>query len=625
MKKKLLGITLPILLSIVATAQSADEDSKNIVISDSKREFEFVKGNSENPVLVKEESTRTYYCNSYRASLPVAEFYNDMELIDDVNILVDNSRKHGITPTRDFYSVDGIFYSDARICYFSLPLVKKGSTSSVNIKKTTLDPHYFTSIHFMESELIQNQVISVKVPSWMKLELKEFNFAGYNIQKSVNTQGDYTVYTYSMKDIPAIKRESASPGLTYYAPHLLVMTKSADTKEGKQVYFATLKDQYAWYRKLVLAVGNDTKSVKEKAEEITAGLTTTNDKVKAVYQWIQDNIRYIAFEDGIAGFKPEKAQEVLRKKYGDCKGMANLTTEMLRSLGIDARRCWIGTRHLAYNYSTPSLSVDNHMIAAWMNAGKPVFLDATEKYIGMGEVAERIQGRETLIEDGDNYILTKVPEVTHLQNTAIEKRVLTIEGANLKGHVTQSWKGENKEWLLAGLNSIKQEKQETALKRYLSEGKTNFEVKDLKIDNLNNYNKDLKVEYDIVWKDAVTEFGAESYLEIDNRRSLESFKLDTAKRKLAYWFDFKNHLILDTEINLPANKTASELPAPFKVQREGYSFSGSYTVSAQKLNYRCEIILQQSEIRPEQFQQWNADIDQLKNFYNHQIVLTTKK
>ena len=46
-------------------------------------------------------------------------------------------------------------------------------------------------------------------------------------------------------------------------------------------------------------------------------------------------VRYIAYEDGIAGFKPDKAQEVLRKKYGDCEGMGNLMTEMLKSIGLD--------------------------------------------------------------------------------------------------------------------------------------------------------------------------------------------------------------------------------------------------------------------------------------------------
>lgn len=607
------------------SAQSSKDDNKNIVISQSQREFRFVKGTGNAPVHVKEKTTRVYYCNSYRTDIPVAEFYNDMERIDDVDILVDQSKKHGIIPAHDYYSSDGIFYSDARVCYFSLPLVKKGSSSKVSFSKTILDPHYFTSIHFMESQSITDQEIRVVVPSWMKVDLKEYNFSNYNIRKNVTNRGDETIYTYTMTNLPGLVRERSSPGITYYAPHVLVMCKSADTRDGKVTYFNTLKDQYNWYRKLILETGNDERVIREKAAEITKGLNTEQEKVKAVFQWVQDNVRYIAFEDGIAGFRPEKAQEVLRKKYGDCKGMANLVTEMLRSTGIDARKCWIGTRHLAYDYNTPSLAVDNHMISVWMNGGNPVYLDATEKYIGFGEVAERIQGRQTLIEDGSNYILSTVPVKNHLQNTTHEKRILTMQGASLKGRVMQSWKGENKVWLLTALNNIKQEKQETALVRYLSQGKNNFGISALKVANLNDYNKDVNVEYDVEWKNVASEFGDETYLEIDNRRNFEDYRIDTAQRKLPYWFYFKDHIVFETELNLPAGTRTGELPAALTIKRPAYSFSGHYTTAGSMLSYRCEIIMQQSELKPEHFTQWNNDIDQLKKFYNQQIVLSKTK
>jgi uncharacterized protein YegL len=606
-------------------AQESSDDQKNIVISKSTKKFWFTKGDADHPVHIKEETTKTYTCNSYRAEIPVVELYDDQETIDNVSILVGGSKKHGISPKHDYYQSEGIFYSDARVCYFQLPLEKKGSESEVTFKKTILDPHYFTSIYFMDDVEIAEQEIKVIVPSWMKLEIKKYNFKQYNIQESTVPAGDETVYTYTMKNIPAMRNEPSAPGPSYFAPHILILCKSAQPKDQKFTYFNTLKEQYEWYKKLIVQIDNDEKIIREKTLEIIAGLKTDEEKVKTIYQWVQDNIRYIAFEDGIAGFKPEKAQEVLRKKYGDCKGMANLLTEMLRSINLDARKCWIGTRHIAYDYSTPSLSVDNHMICAWMNKGKPVFLDATEKYIGFGEIAERIQGRQTLIEDGNQFILEKVPVATHLQNTATESRRFSVDGNSLKGHIVQVWKGENKEWLLSSLNSIKQDKQETSLKQFLSEGSQSFEISNLKIDNLVNYNADLKVEYDIVWKDVLTVFDKEIYLDADNRRSLENFKIDTLKLKLPYWFHFKNNLVFETEINLPMGKTVTTLPEKLSIKRPGYSFIASYNSSGEKILYKNEIIINQTEIKPQDFVQWNKDIEQLNHFYNQQLVITQKK
>ncbi len=619
--KKLILSAIYISISSFLFAQTSSADDNNVVITRSKKEFRFVKGNDKNPVQIKEESRSTYTCNSYRTSIPIIEFYNDVSTIDDVTIYVNDSKKHGIVPKYEYYSANGIFYSDAHVCYFPLPLLKKGSTSEVIFKKTTLDPHYFTTIYFMDNQKIEDQEVKIIVPSWMQLEIKEYNFKKYNIQKNINTDGDNTVYTFIMKNIPAMNNESSAPGPSYIMPHILVLCKSAQPKNEKYVYFNTIKEQYDWYRNLVLQIGDDQKVVKEKTIDITKGKSTDEEKVKAIYQWVQDNIRYIAFENGIAGFKPEKAQEVLRKKYGDCKGMANLLTEMLLSINLDARRCWIGTKHIAYDYSTPSMSVDNHMICAWMNKGKPVFLDATEKYIGYGEIAERIQNRQTLMENGSQYILERVPSATYKQNTATETRKFSIENNILKGHVTQVWKGENKVWMLSELNDIKQDKQENALKQFLAKGTQNFEISNLKIDNINNYNADLKVEYDLVWKDVLTVFDKETYLDLDNRRNLENFKIDTAKRKLPYWFSFKNNLVFETEILIPAGKTVSTLPDKLLIKQAGYSFAASYTTAPGKLFYKNEIILNNTEIKPKDFSQWNKDIEQLTNFYNQQIVL----
>lgn len=620
------SVLILLIFSKTTFSQSINKEDKNAVIIKCSREFRFVAGNAEHPVQIKETSRREYTCKNYRADIPVAEFYDDMETIDDVTIKVDGDgyKKHGISPKHDYYQSEGIFYSDAKVCYFSLPVVKQGSVSEVTIEKTNLDPRYLCNIFFMEGLPIESQEIKIIVPSWMELEIKEYNFSSYDVTKKVSESGNEKTYTFGAANVPSISREEDAPGLTYYSPHILLLSKSAQPKGTSYTYFKTTKEQYDWYRGLVKQVGDDESFIKSKTETIITGAKTDEEKVKKIFQWVQDNIRYIAFENGLAGFRPAKSQDVLQKKYGDCKGMANLLTVMLRSINLDARRCWIGTKQIAYDYSTPSLAVDNHMICAWMRNGKPVFLDATEKYIGYGEVAERIQGRQTLIENGDNYLLERVPVSPHHQNTSTEYRKFSIDGNNLKGKVTQTWKGESKEWLLTQLHNIKQDKQENALKQFLADGKTNFEISNMKIENLTDYNADLKVEYDVNWKNVLSSFDKESYLEINNRRDFSSLTIDTAVRKQSYLMPFKSNLVFETEIVLPPNTVVSTLPESLQIKESGYHFTSSYTANQGKLVYRNEIVLNNTEIKPADFPRWNNDINKLKAAYNQQIVFTQK-
>ena len=611
-----------VLLFFVTFFSSAQDPDKNITIQEAKEEYRFVKGDKENPVQVKQTMETSYLCNDFRISIPIVEFYNKQIEVNDVSMWIDGNKVKGFLPDNEYYSVDGIFYSDARICFFNLPLEKKGSTSKVRFDKTILDPRYFTNIFFTESYYIEKKQVSIIVPKWMRVEIKEYNFNGYTISKEVNNKSDEDIYIYTITRAPLMKQEKQAPGATHILPHLLIMSKYADADGQRLTYFNTLADQYKWYRQLVNQIGNEGPAIKTKAAEITNGITGDVEKVKALYQWVQDNVRYIAYEDGIAGFKPEKAQEVLRKKYGDCKGMGNLMAEMLKAIGLDGRLCWLGTNHIAYDYSTPSLGVDNHMICAWLYKGKTYYLDATEKYIGFGEIAERIQGRQVLIEDGDSYILQNIPVATQLQNTGYEKRILQIEGSNLAGKVVQTWKGENKEWLLSQLHDIKKEKQEDALKEYLAEGNSSYQISNLKIININDYNADLKIEYDLFFKDAVTAFDKDLYLELDNRKDLGHLKFDTEKRKLPFEFHFKNHMVFETELQLPAGAKIAALPAAINIDRPGYSMTGQYIIDKNKLTYRREIMVKKTRLTKDLFEGWNNDVTRLNEFYNNQLTIT---
>lgn len=82
---------------------------------------------------------------------------------------------------------------------------------------------------------------------------------------------------------------------------------------------------------------NEPEKLRPALAKIIANNTNDVDKIKAIYYWVQDKIRYIAYEDGYSGYIPASAQEVLANKYGDCKGMANLLTELLKLAGYDAR------------------------------------------------------------------------------------------------------------------------------------------------------------------------------------------------------------------------------------------------------------------------------------------------
>jgi hypothetical protein len=622
LKKILLSALL--LVSLFVKGQTGDDDDKNIVIENKKQTFLFKQQKGTNPVTIKENYVTELRSIKTRTNIVYTEMYNDHETIDDVDVSVRNRPFRGVDIQYDYYSDKDIFYSDARICHFKIPFDENGVPAKITLSKTYNDPRYFTKVYFTEEYFVQHKEVLFIIPRWMKCELKDYNFGDNNIKKTstYDSKQDADIYTYTMKDLPAFKSETYDQGIAYNYPHVLVLCKEASTASGQQTYFKTIDDQYKWCYDIVKDNTDDVTALKVKADEITNGVTGETNKVKTLLNWVHQNIRYIAYEDGIAAFKPAKATDVMAKKYGDCKGMANLLKTLLKSIGLDGRLCWIGTNHIPYDMSTPSLSVHNHMIAAWITNGKTYFLDGTETNMAFNQYAERIAGRQVLIENGEKYILTTVPAVIAEQNPDKEKRILTIEGQNLKGSAEHLYKGEARSDMINKMVGIKKENLEKVLINYLSENNQDYGISNLKRSDIPGIDSVLKINYDILHKNGASEFGNEIYLDLDFRKEFDDFTIDTAKRIHNMQLSNKTLMDEETELTIPAGYKIATLPANLSLQNSIVDISITYKQTANKLMYHKLIKIKQTLLKKEEFALWNKQIQQLTDKYKEQVVLT---
>jgi hypothetical protein len=349
MKKK--SFLFFLIMPLLSFSQTDDD---NVIINSGIENYDFSQQG--NNVKITKYSDNEYLATRKGDDILVAEFYDKESELTQVD--VDGS---SASPSYRHLSDDEIFYSDTKVCYYELPFRYKDKKIKVQFKKIYKDPRYFGTVYFIEPYFIRSRTVKITVPDWVDVEIVEKNL-NKNISKNVVKNGKNTEYTYVITNQKATKEEENMQGTSYVYPHILVRVKSAKLKDKTEYYFNTLDDQYAWYKKIVGTMTNDKATLKAKSDEIIVGCKTDMEKITKLLSWVQGNIRYIAFEDGMAAFKPDEAQEVIRKKYGDCKGMANLTKELLTAQGFDARLTWLGTSHLAYDYSTPSLMVDNHVI-----------------------------------------------------------------------------------------------------------------------------------------------------------------------------------------------------------------------------------------------------------------------
>lgn len=573
-----------------------------------------------NLLIVKERESFQYLALKPNTYFTIRNYYSDESYIEDYELKYGSGR----TVFHDKYcghiQQGDIFYSDAQLCAYRFLLDLPGQVT--NFISTTVynDPKYVTQAMFHSETPAKERRIIITIPAWTTVELMEMNFSGYDIKKTVEQQNGMNVHTYTIQNLKAYPSDKNLPGSLHFLPHILMITKSYEVNGKKTTVLASADDLYKWYASLTALIKEDYTALKPVVAELTKGLTSNDEKIKAIYYWVQDNIKYIAFEDGLAGFKPEDAHQVFYKRYGDCKGMANLTKAMLTLAGIDARLTWVGTERIPYTYKVPSLAVDNHMICTvFENNQQKYILDPTENFNPFKSNGENIQGKEIMIENGSSYIIGKVNEEP-IENYLHESSwQFKIDNTSLTGSGNTSMNGEVKKILFNISDNVKKEDLEKFFRGMIAGGGNPDNFKVIKY---SSFDRDQRwnISYDINLKNQVYTHNKEFYIDIDFEDDYKNGKLEK-DRSVPYKFTSRSFKKTHAEVEIPQGYQLEYLPQPYHVENTYFAFDMNYKLDNNKVVYTKEIKILKSMLPVSEFANWNLAIDGLNKFYNDQVIL----
>ncbi len=599
--------------------------------------FDIGSNQFKQPVVTVEEAIESeFMCLEKKATFQHAEFYNSFVTMDKFSKSEkkplgqrfiwspgNSYKKTARTAISRSVTSDGIFYDDTHVAFQTFYFEGKGRKGLTDIKKTYTDSKYLTRIFFNEEYPISEKTIEFVIPDWMDLDLMEYNFNGYKIVKTEDTKKNQHIISFTAKNLAKIANEKSSPGIAYYYPHIILKVKSFENKGQKVTGFPGIPEVYNWYNFLYKQCKNEPAALKPTVNKITTGLSTDEQKIKAIYYWVQDNIRYIAYEDGYAGFVPATVQETLKNKYGDCKAMANLLTEMLKQAGYNAHYTWIGTRHIPYG-RIPSMCVDNHCISTLYFKNNLYFLDGTENYVPFGENSFRIQGKSALIEKGDSYEEKIVPVTEASLHTLKTKAALTLNNDQLKGHVAVTFTGNLRKDFHQYYQLLPKNEREKELKRLLEFGNDNIDADNVKTSDLANREINVSVEGDIDFKSAVNVIGNDLYAGIDFFPVGLSKYYPEQKRVSGFEFDGLITFEDEIEVTIPADKKFTDIPSNLSLNNDVASFSGSYEIKGNKLLFKKSLSLKKELLPPDKLPEWRTFLDALKEFNSYLITITKK-
>ena len=527
--------------------------------------------------------------------------------------------------------LSGSFYDDFEIVEAYYTGLTKNSVTETRYVLDNTDISLLPPAYFLEGIPVLHSVYEVIVPNYVKMNFVLKNTEGINLeQKKVEKDGKI-IYTFTANNLRAYKHYNMVPSQAYYRPHIIpYITSYRLTGAAKDSVIlrdadALGKHHFAYVKDMNLRL--DTPLVRI-ARELTENDKTDREKAAHIYNWVQKNIHYIAFEKGMQGLVPRPADTVYKRLYGDCKDMASISMAMCRQAGLKAYFATIGTTDIPYSVDEiPTQSCFNHMICAVKLGDDWVFLDGTENTQPFGANRSDIQGKEAFIYmDADHYKIVRIPVVPADKNVITDTTFIHLTNNDLAGNLKYSATGYPA-WEIAYIvKYLKEKDRDKVMRNMLGRGSDKYRQVKYDVNSSETGNKDAALTANFTIEDYAHKVGKEYIVNMNLDRMFGDERMNDSDRKVGYYFPYKKKAKEVVVLDIPEGYKVTHLPPAAHGGLEGvWSYTISYKADKKTITLTKEYELQSLSLSPQQFANNNKIIDELNHEYKESVVLTAKK
>jgi len=488
-------------------------------------------------------------------------------------------------------------YSDMRAKLLEIPAPTPGNVVAYEYLQKQRPYIFDDTWDFQTTVPVRRSRFILQLPPGWEMKTQWVNHPEVQETKSGGNS-----YTWEIENVPAIEPEPEMPPRRVIAGRMGVKYFPSGTSAVRSS--GSWKDIGLWYSSLNANSRQASPEIKQKVAELTANLPSTYDKIKALTDFMQRQIRYVAVEIGIGGFQPHPAATVFQYKYGDCKDKATLLGSMLHEIGVESYYVVAQVDRGIVRPDFPSTTSFNHMILAIQlpddvkngdlyaivdhpKLGRLLIFDPTDPYTPLGYIPSYEQENYGLLLAPDGGELIPLPLLPASTNRLMRTGKLALTPAgDLTGEVNEILWGAPAVLRRAELLQVAPANRSKVIENLLGGHLNNFHVTSATVGNLEKFDETLTVNY----KFAVNGYAKTAgNLLLVRPRILGSkgpaWDLSVA-RKYPVEFDETTVQSDDYEIALPQGYVADDLPNAIDVKSEYGSYKSKIEVTGTTLHYQ---------------------------------------
>ncbi|MEN9908824.1 MAG: hypothetical protein RLZZ540_1973 [Bacteroidota bacterium] len=581
---------------------------------------------SQRSMNVKTKRIVTVFSENGLSAIDAFENYDKKTSVKNIEVKVIDGLGNEIKKIKrkDFKDVSAIsgntLFSDSRYIYLDYTPTQYPFTviydSEVETSNTAFIPSWLPVNDFLVG--VEQSILNVTYPNNLGFKKKEFNFSGFNIQKTTDTN---TQLSYKATSILAQKQEPYCATSVIF-PRLMMGLENFNL-EGEDGTAKSWKEFGKWYYDQLLT--GTTELSPETATKIKALVGNETDpikKAKLIYDYVQKKSRYVSIQVGIGGWKPMLANDVDRLGYGDCKALTNYTRALLDIVGVPSYNTILYGDTYKKDIESDFVSTQgNHMILAIPNENDYVWLECTSQDDPFGYQGKFTDDRAVLVikPTGGEIVQTKIyGDKGNLQNS---KGTYSIdEQGNLSGSITIASEGSqysNK----ARLENSQPNEKETHYKEYWSN------INNLKLAKINFSNNKEKIAFvENVAVNAVnyaTISGAKMIFPLNAYNQFIGSVKRIRNRKNPFEIQRGYVDVDEVEVMLPLGFAVEFLPSNFELNSKFGDYKAEIIKKdASHLVYKRTLYIHKGFYPNTEYDQYRLFMEQVSRNDNAKIILT---
>jgi len=429
-------------------------------------------------------------------------------------------------------------------------------------------------------------------------------------------------YNWEVKNLKAIRLEDhAEPWRVFPAVYFCARRFEYYNKPGD---FSSWQNFGRWIDTLNSDGALLTPARDGEIRKMTDSIKTDKEKARFLYNYLQQNMRYVNINLGIGGLKPLPATFVDLKKYGDCKALSNYMYALLNAIGVKAYYAIINAGSNK-EPADPSFPFDyfNHVILCVPFKGDTTWLECTSATTPFGKLGPFTENRRALIITEDGGKLVNTPRSTMDDNQFNSKVHIQLDAdgaakATVKIAVTGIYRED-----CIGISSLQEDKQKDIFMNMLHiKQPITFDINPVS-DKDGTKEMDLSLDYDNFCD--VTAGDKQFYR--SNVIDLVAFTVTAnAQRKSDYYFESPMQKSCVTTIDLPQGFEVETLPInqSLKFTYGNYDIKFAYDAAKNQVISTAKFSLTSHVIPAGKYTEMQQYLDAVAKAQNKKLVIHRK-